>query len=128
MPAVTNVSGGPFAAGSTPVYTARIVDGGGVGIAASRFSALTLTIVDTLSGAVVNGVSQINILNTGRGTIDASGNLTISLLAGDMAMDEAPGAARIQRSLVIDWTFTTGLVVGTGRHQANFELVALAGP
>ena len=122
--------GTPFAANSTPTYTGQMVDPYVNGIPASDFSALTLTIADTLSGAIINSVNQVNILNTGRGAIDSSGNLTISLEAGDTSMSEVPGIAQIQRSLIIDWTYAvTGSQPssGSGRHQANFLLVALAG-
>ncbi len=128
---IAQAPNGPYAAGSTPVFTGQLLDPYGVGIPAAAFSSLTLSIVDTLSGDVINGASQVNILNTGRGTVDASGNLVISLLAADTAMSEAPGASQIQRSLVIDWTYATvGLApsAGSGRHQVNFLLLSLAGP
>jgi hypothetical protein len=130
VPIVT-AANSPFASGSTPTYTGLIVDPYGNGIPAAAFSGLTLSIVDTLSGDVINDASQVNILNTGRGTIDAEGNLTIALETGDTTMDEAPGAAQIQRSLIIDWQYATSgpqATTGTGRHQANFILTALAGP
>lgn len=122
---------GPWASGSTPVYQGQIVDPYGNGIPAADFSALTLTIADTLTGTIINNVDQVNILNTGRGTIDTEGNLTINLQAGDTSMSEVPGAAQVQRSLIIDWTYAvTGsqASAGSGRHQANFILAALAGP
>ena len=124
MPAIANVPGGPWAAGTTPVYTATLVDGSGNPISGVTLAALTLTIADTLTGTIINGVSQINILNTGRGTIDAAGLLTISLEPGDTSMSETTGP-QVQRSLIIDWTYNAGAAVG--RHQANFMLVALAG-
>ncbi|MDE2105056.1 MAG: hypothetical protein KGL39_47900 [Patescibacteria group bacterium] len=126
---VVNV-GAPWAAGSTPIYTDQIVDPYGTGIPASAFSALTLSIVDTLSGTVINNVNQTNILNTGRGSIDSAGNLTISLEAGDTSLSELPSAAQVQRSLIIDWTYSVSgsqPSAGTGRHQVNFVIVALAG-
>jgi hypothetical protein len=124
MPVVTNISGGPFPAGSTAVYTAQLLDAYGNPIPGSALTSLTLTIVDTLSGAVVNGVQQQNILNTDRGVIDQQGNLTLSLEAGDMTITN-PSALRIQRSLVLDWTYNGGS--SSGRHQANFTLTQLSG-
>lgn len=113
---------GPYAAGSTPVYTGQLLDAYGAVIPASHITVLTLTLVDTLTGAVVNGVNAINILNTGRGTVDALGNLTIAYLATDTAITEG-ALPSIQRSAVIDWTFTGGV----GRHQVDFKIFALAG-
>lgn len=125
MPVVVNAPNGPFAANTTPVFTGQLVDGTFHPIPASALNTLTLTIVDTLSGEIINGCEQVNILNTGRGTLDEMGNLTISFLIGDTAMSETTSEA-VQRSIVIDWTYNGG--VNAGRHQVNFELLALAGP
>ena|SRR5579859_4010148 len=130
---VVQAPNGPYAAGSTPVLAGQFVDPYGVGIPAAAFSVLTLSIVDTASGAIINSCSQINILNTGRGKVDASGNLTISLDVADTSMSEVPGAAQVQRSLVIDWTYATAgptppASSGSGRSQINFMLLSLAGP
>ena len=125
---VTQAPGGPFAAGSTPQYRGQLFDAFGAPIPAANLSALTLSIVDALTGAVVNGVSAVNILNTGRGTVDAQGNLVVSLLAADTSTGEVPGASQVWRSLVLDWTYTQSAVTGSGRHQANFSVVALSGP
>jgi len=124
MPAIVNLPNGPFASDTTPVYTCRIVDSTGVGIPAADFLTLTLSICDTLTGAIVNNCTRDDILNTGRGTIDDEGNLTIQLEVGDTSMTGVPSASRVQRSLIIDWTTTTDLA---GRHQANFVLTRLAG-
>ena len=130
MPIVT-APNSPYAAGSTPIYRGTLVDPYGAGIPAADLSSLTLTIADVLTGDVINGVSQVNILNTGRGTIDSSGNLQVSLLAADTSMDEVPGSLQVERALVIDWTYATSgpaATSGSGRHQVNFTLVALSGP
>ncbi len=127
LPSIVNLPTGPWAAGSTPIYTAQIVDQSGEGIPADDLASLTLSIVDTLSGAVVNGVSSTNILNTGRGSVDDRGNLVVILEAGDTSMVEVPGAEQVQRSLIFDWTTVADLEV-VGRHQVNFLLLALAGP
>lgn len=124
---VVNLPNGPAPAGSSMVYTGVVVDVDQAPIPGTSLVSMTLTLVDTLTGAVVNGVSQVNILNTGRGAIDALGNLTITLLPDDTALTEAPGAAQMQRSMVIDWTYGTSPTY-TGRHQANFVVAALAGP
>lgn len=124
MPAIVNLPNGPYAAGSTPVYTCQIVDGTGAGIPADDFITLTLTIVDTLTGTVINNCSQDDILNVGRGTIDDDGNLVVQLGADDTSMAEVPTASKVQRSLVLDWETSTDLI---GRHQANFNLSRLAG-
>lgn len=120
---IVNAPNGPYAASTTPVYQGQIVDATGTGIPASGLSSLTLSIVDTLSGSIINGASQVNVLNAGRGAVDSSGNVTITLETGDtsLANTQAPS---IQRSLVLDWITTAGAV---GRHQVNFVILALAG-
>lgn len=125
MPTIVNLPNGPFASDTTPVYTCQIVDGTGAGIPAADFLTLTLSIRDTLTGAIINNCTQDDILNTGRGAIDDEGNLTIQLEVADTSMSGVPSASRVQRSLIIDWLTATNL---TGRHQANFTLTRLAGP
>ena len=73
-------------------------------------------------------MSQVNILNVNRGTVDSQGNLVITLEAGDTSMSEVPGSPSVQRSLVLDWSYTTVTESGAGRKQVNFSVVALAGP
>ena len=126
MSAVSQVPGGPFAAGTTPIYSALLVDAANQPLPGSALESLTLTIVDTLTGNIINGVDNTNILNTGRGTIDEIGNLTIQLEASDTEISEIPPIASyaVQRSLVIGWSYNLGLIVG--RQEADFQLVQLA--
>lgn len=127
MPAIVNAPGGPYAAGSTPVYTALLVDQLGQPISGANLTTLQLSIVDTLTGAVI--LPQTNILNVDRGTIDGLGNLTISLESSDTAIGDVDGSlgnTEIERALIIDFTYNDGR--NAGRHQVNFILLALAGP
>lgn len=122
---VVNVAGGPWAAGTTRWLTMQLVDWSQKPIPGSALATMTLTLVDTLSQVIINGVEQTNILNTGRGVIDQQGNLTITLSAADTAMTETT-APQVQRSAIIDWTYNAGASVG--RQPVNFMLVALAAP
>lgn len=124
LPAVVNVPNGPFASGTRPQYSGQLVDRDGEGIPALDLASFTLSIVDTLTQEVI--VSDVNILNTGRGTVDEAGNFTVTLEVGDTLMDEVPGEEKIQRSLVLDWA-TIDVPPQVGRHQANFILLRLAG-
>lgn len=117
MPAVVNLPNGPYVEGSTPIYTGQLLDNYGVGIPAASLLDLTLTILDTLSGAVINGCFEVDILNSDRGVVDASGNMTVTLQTGDTSLDDVPSAAQIQRSLIFSWTTTSNLV---GGHEARF--------
>ena len=125
--AVTTTLPGPVPAGATPIYQGQLVDEQRNAIPLVRLSALLLTIVDVLTGAVINNVERTNILNTGRGTVDSQGNFVVHLQAGDTSLVESPGTAQLERALVLDWTFTrTDTTTGYGRHQANMTIVALA--
>jgi|GEM_PF-3720791 len=125
-PPITSTPGSPIAANTTPVYVAYLTDSAGNPISSGQLTTLTLTICDTGTGAIINSCSQVNILNTDRGTVDGDGKLTVTLEIGDTSTDEAPGAQSILRSLVFDWTYNGG--TSAGRHQTNFTIVALAGP
>lgn len=113
----------PVPAGSTPVYQAVLVDENGVAMGPGALATLLLSIVDTLSGAIINNCNQQNILNTGRGTLDSAGNLTVALLAGDTALYNTADEQE-QRSLVFQWTYNGG--AKTGMHQVDFEIQALS--
>ncbi len=124
MWSIVNVPNGPIPAGSTPLYTGRLVDIYGNGIPASVLDTLTLTIADTLSENIIGNVDHIDILNTNRGTLDANGNLAIQLHTTDTLIFDI-GVRKVQRSLVIDWTYSNNAL--DGKHQANFIIVQLAG-
>jgi hypothetical protein len=120
----TSFLGDPKPAAATIVYECQLIDENGAAVPASALSALTLTLVDTISGAVINSISQVNILNSGRGTVDGSGNLVVTLSPTDTALESA-SSAQEYRSAVIDFTYSGGKV---GRHQVDFILANLAGP
>jgi hypothetical protein len=123
----TYIAGGPFAAGSTPVYSAQLMayfNGVLVPLPGSELNSMTLSIVDTLTGQIINNVSQENILNTDRGTIDNLGNLIISLRPSDTLMNET-SAQKIQRSMIIDLTYSSGMMAA--RHEVDFMITKLPG-
>lgn len=124
-PGVFSVAGGPWAAGTTRWITMQLVDWAQQPIPGAALNAMTLTLADTLSETIINGVQQINILNTGRGMIDQKGTVTIMLGPDDTAMSETT-ALQVQRSAIVDWTYNGGASVG--RQQINFMLNQLVGP
>lgn len=113
----------PKAAAATLIYKCQLLDETSTGVPASSLSALTLSLVDSISFAVINSVSQISVLNTGRGTVDSSGNVVITLNATDTALQSSLSSQEF-RSLIIDFTYSGGKV---GRHQVDILLVALSG-
>ena len=121
--AIINLPNGPIPAGTTPIFNAQFLDPTGNPVPAFRLTQVTLSLVDTVSGQVINGISEIDILNQDRGTVDSNGNLTISLLASDTSLSESPGVSSVQRSLIVDWQ--SGPYSGSA--QGNFIITALAG-
>src|SRR5579875_939239 len=95
-----------------------------VPIGSGIVTAMTLTVFDTATGAVVNGISNLSILNTGRGALDTSGNLTITLggpgNSADTAMIRA-GDPQETRSMVIEAVYPGG----TLRHRVDFLILAM---
>jgi hypothetical protein len=122
LSAISIISTGPFPSGSTIVYTGNLVDLAGLAIPAASLSTLTLSLLNG-AGAVINSVSNVNILNTGRGTVDTQGKVTVTLSPADTALGTFPSVRSSEIALVLNWT--SGGV--TGRHQANLTLVALSG-
>ncbi len=127
MPAITDITrGAPFPAGATLVYTGQLIDSSNAPIAGSSLTSMTLTLAFTMTGDVINGVDRADILNSGRGTVDESGNVRVVLGPNDTSQENtAPTGTVDQRSMVMDWAYNAGTSVG--RHQANFTTVALAG-
>jgi len=118
---IVDLTGTPFGAGTTPEWTFQITDANGNPIAASSLFTLTLTIVDTATKAVVNGVQDVNVLNAGRGAVDAQGNVTITLTAADTALLSATDTQEF-RSLILFWTWNGG--ASEGWRQANCLILA----
>lgn len=120
---IANLTGSPIAPGTTPVYSVQLIDGYGNGIPASALNTLTLTICDTSTRQIVNSCQDVNILNMGRGTVDALGNVQVQLLAADTAL-EIESDPYEYRSLVLRWTYNSG--AGIGEHQVNLLMQPLA--
>lgn len=114
---IVNAAGSPVGSSTTAIFTFVLRDVFGNPVPGSGLATMTLTIADTATGQVINAVSQVNILNTGRGVLDEAGNLTVTLQAGDTALAELAVPVQTQRSLVIRWTDLAG---GSWWHQCNF--------
>lgn len=116
----------PVPAGATPQYQCQLLDTTGTPVPLSALLTLTLSLMtaDT-PPAVVNAVSKKNILNTDRGTVSASCLVTVSLLAADTAIIDAPGGIEL-RSMIFDFTFTGTAGTQTGRHQVDFAIEQLS--
>lgn len=68
-------------------YGATLTKQDGTPFLPSEFSALTLTVYNLdATETLINGLDAVDILNAGRGTLDASGRLTVLLEANDLAL------------------------------------------
>lgn len=120
---VSAVDGTAIAPGSTAVYEAWLLDYAGNPIPGSALTTLTLTIIDTVTETVVNGVLTVNILNTGRGSADNTGKVTVTLEPNDTALQYPISVfrGRVQRSLIFNYTYNAGAAVGGQRENFWIE-------
>jgi hypothetical protein len=109
---------------STYRITATITDESGAALPAASLATLVLTLY-ALDAAltIVNGVTAANILNTGRGAVDAAGKLTLTLLPADNVLIDPTQGSEIHVALV-EWTWAAGLKAG--KHEVQFTVVNLA--
>lgn len=94
----------------TAEITTTVTDESGDAIAGSSLTTLTLTLYNKSTGAVINSVSETNILNTGRGSVSEAGVLTLTLEPEDMqVVDSELKAGNIEHHVaLIVWTWDSG--------------------
>ena len=73
----------------------------------SALSSLTLTLWDDASRAILNNVDRVNILNTGRGTVDVNGYLICTLVGADNAVLD-PQCIEELHVAFFEWTYSGG--------------------
>jgi hypothetical protein len=112
-----------MAEGASAKLTATITEEDGV----TGFlpSALTLTLFTEEDGAIVNGVSAVDILNTGRGTVSAGGALVCNLTPADMVIvNPRAGKADEVHVALFEWTWDGGNK--KGKHEVAFTVTDLS--
>ena len=100
--------------------TGALVDETGAALGSSSLTTLTLTLyalTDKLP--IINAVDGVNILDTGRGAIDAGGNLTLTLTPADGAIQATGSPSEIHRAL-LKWTWLAGAKAGA--HEIDFRV------
>lgn len=102
----------------TATITAVLQDADGVAIASTSIDTATLTLYEKRSLAIINGREVSDILNTGGGTIDAEGNLTLDLSEDDMAF--MSGRAIEIHVALIEFTYDNG--DKKGKHLIEFQV------
>ncbi len=99
--------------------TAVVVDEAGSPLGSSALTTLKLTLYNLASGAIINSVNEVSILNAGRGTVDVSGNLVLTLLPADgVIVDDT---LKFERHLaLIEWTYAGG--TKSGSKEIEFKV------
>src|SRR5690606_21533571 len=69
--------------GSSGLYTATLATPGGTAVTAVMLTALSLTLYDKDTGAIVNSRDAQDVLNKGNVTIDAEGEIAWSIQPAD---------------------------------------------
>ena len=105
--------------GSSSKITMYIVDAADVPIAASDLTTATMTLYDRDTLTVINNRQDVDILNTGPGTIDSAGKVVISLVAADNAII---GVNRTEDH-VLTFSFLTGS--STARAEVPFTVTRI---
>lgn len=113
----------PMAEGASAQITATITREDGV----TGFlpETLTLTLFVLEDGAIVNSVTAVDILNTGRGTVSAGGALVCLLTPADMVIvSPRSGKGTEKHVAFFEWTWSTG--TRKGKHEVLFTVADFA--
>lgn len=104
-------------------YRASLTKEDGTALAAAELSTLTLTLyaLDT-ARTIINSVNGTNILNVGRGTIDANGLLTVILTPDDTQVLDAT-LAEEKHVLLFQGTYASG--AKATRHEVLLTVLNL---
>ena len=93
---------------SSGKYTAVLKDETGAVIPASALTAITLTLYDLATNAIINNRDGQNVLNANNVTIDNSGNLVWSVQAADHALVRTSGRPLEKHRAVFEYTWSSG--------------------
>jgi hypothetical protein len=107
---------------STCRITGQLVDENDVGVPAAQLNTFTMTLwAITPDGTrpIVNGNSNIDVLNANQGTVDGSGNFVITLSELDNIIMASGFEHEIHRMLL---TWTYAIATETGRFQIDFDI------
>ncbi len=117
----------PISLVSTPIperttqrITFTVQDESAVAIPGANLTTLTVTLYDQDTEAIINSVDDRDILNTGGGTVDSSGNGVWTM---DPADNQIVGAKDIEFHIALfEWTYGA---TGQGRQTVKLEVVNL---
>ena len=103
---------------------AVLKDETGAPVPGGQLSSLLLTVysLDDLQ-TIVNSISQVNILNVGRGSVDNNGVLVVTLDGADNPVLDDTLELELHRAL-IEWTWANG--TKSGLHEIEFPVANIA--
>jgi hypothetical protein len=84
-------------------------------------ASLTLTLFNRDDGAIVNNVSAVDILNTGRGTVSGAGALVLELYPADnVIVNTRAGKTTEDHIALLEWAWNVGS--RKGKHEIAFTV------
>lgn len=91
-------------ASTTARYTGLLVDETGASVPASILTMLTLSLIDAVTGAIVNNRDAQSVLNQNGVTVDENGNLVWELTPADTAiLDHTHASEKRQAIFIATW-------------------------
>lgn len=109
--------------GSTFSYSVQLLDSAGGSIADTDFSAITATLVDETTGAVINDRQDQDILNDNNFTLSATALLAWNGQAGDSVFVDPTQTRKLEwHRLVITFTFDVGGGTEVGIHEVRYPV------
>ena len=109
---------------TTVLCSGVLTDERGVALGSAQLTACTLLmyLVDG-SGLFIIGTlgNPVNILNVGRGVVDASGNIEITLTPADNDIVGAGGGRFEVHEMLVEWTYAAGVKKGKQRVRYQVE-------
>lgn len=107
--------------GSSGLYTATLATPGGTAVTAVMLTALSLTLYDKETGAIVNSRDAQDVLNKGNVTIDAEGEIAWSIQPADTVILDAT-KEKETRVALFHATWNTGSETGEHRWEYTFQV------
>ena len=81
--------------------TADLTKDDGMALGPTALETLTLTLYDVTTNAIINAVDHVDILNVGRGALDAAGHLIVSFESADNPIVTPANPKEKHKALII---------------------------
>lgn len=108
--------------GSTALYSCTLTDTAGTAISSGAVSAITATLRDVQTDAVINSRDAQSVLNANGGTLASGGAFSLVLSATDNIQAAGNTRALQARRLTLEVTYDDGAIT----HEVTYYVRALA--